>query len=805
MNVWVATPEELLEQEPILTELGLDPVVEPISWTTFGHLLLSRNQSIKALLIDPTAVVGIGPVYSDEILWQAGLRHDRASNELTSQEMRRLYRAVVETLHDGAKHRGTTLADGEYHDLAGKPGGYQDLLQSTSGPARPASAAGASSPRCATPRATCSCARTARSDRGHRRVPEVAEPQGLQVLRRRHRAGHGAGRHRRRRAQRQRQVQRGRRHRLGPRRPGARARCAARRWTTSSSPAPRRARRWGGPRWPSPSTTGPACCRSTSPRSPSPARCSARATASTPSTACRAACSTSRSCSRTPASGRQQHVIISQGQIDAVLNARPEDRRLIIEEAAGVLKFRRRKEKAERRLAGTEANLLRLQDLLREVRRQLRPLERQADAARRHGDLVAELSARRVHLAGPGPAPAPHPAGSRRGRPGATCAPREAEAELRAGRPRCPGAGRRGPPVRPRRRRPGRRPGPLRGAPRAGPGPRRGAAERRRGLERQRGRVGRPGRDRLAGVRGRPPRRRAGAVRREAEGLEPDVARLGTRRRTSTPLAGTWPIAGPPTATSRRPRGPRAWWPPPAGPPRCGASWPLCGPSVERGDQERARVAERLEAVAARSDPPRRGGRAAAPELTEAERGRGRPRRCGRGRRRGRGPRPRPQRRPRRIAAERPRASGTAGPHGPRPWPWPSTRPGRRPAWTASPTIVGSWAPCSTWSRSTRAGRPPSRPLPARRWARWWSTTSTGPAGPSPRSAMATWPVPWSPSAWSRPGRWRRPPGADRPCAPTCGPPRRVSMACSTPSSVRWWWSTGGPRRSMPPWPPPPR
>ena len=98
--------------------------------------------------------------------------------------------------------------------------------------------------------------------------------------------------------------------------------------------------------------------------------------------------------------GRQQHVIISQGQIDAVLNARPEDRRLIIEEAAGVLKFRRRKEKAERRLANTEANLTRLQDLLREVRRQLRPLERQADAARRHGDVVAELTALRTHLSG---------------------------------------------------------------------------------------------------------------------------------------------------------------------------------------------------------------------------------------------------------------------------------------------------------------------------------------------------------------------------------------------------------------------
>ena len=93
-------------------------------------------------------------------------------------------------------------------------------------------------------------------------------------------------------------------------------------------------------------------------------------------------------------------MIVSQGQIDAVLNARPEERRSIIEEAAGVLKFRRRKEKAERRLDATEANLLRVQDLLREVRRQLRPLERQAEAARRHGDLVAELSALQIFLAG---------------------------------------------------------------------------------------------------------------------------------------------------------------------------------------------------------------------------------------------------------------------------------------------------------------------------------------------------------------------------------------------------------------------
>jgi chromosome segregation protein len=98
--------------------------------------------------------------------------------------------------------------------------------------------------------------------------------------------------------------------------------------------------------------------------------------------------------------GRQQHVIVGQGQIDAVLNARPEERRLIIEEAAGVLKHRKRKERSERRLVATEGNLTRLGDLLREVRRQLRPLERQAEAARRHGGLVAELRALHVFAAG---------------------------------------------------------------------------------------------------------------------------------------------------------------------------------------------------------------------------------------------------------------------------------------------------------------------------------------------------------------------------------------------------------------------
>jgi len=98
--------------------------------------------------------------------------------------------------------------------------------------------------------------------------------------------------------------------------------------------------------------------------------------------------------------GRQQHMIVSQTQVDAVLSARPIDRRAVVEEAAGVLKYRKRRERAERRLFGTDGDLTRISDLTSEVRRRLRPLEKQAEAARRHADLLSELEALRVYLAG---------------------------------------------------------------------------------------------------------------------------------------------------------------------------------------------------------------------------------------------------------------------------------------------------------------------------------------------------------------------------------------------------------------------
>jgi chromosome segregation protein len=96
--------------------------------------------------------------------------------------------------------------------------------------------------------------------------------------------------------------------------------------------------------------------------------------------------------------GREMHVIVGQGQLDTILHATPEDRRGFIEEAAGVLKHRKRKEKALRKLDATEGNLTRLGDLLTELRRQLKPLGRQAEVARRAVTVQADARDARARI-----------------------------------------------------------------------------------------------------------------------------------------------------------------------------------------------------------------------------------------------------------------------------------------------------------------------------------------------------------------------------------------------------------------------
>jgi len=124
-EVFVTAADHVAAEIPELNHLGFDPLDEIMTWTHFGDLLRSRRTMLKPLLMDQRFLAGIGNIYSDEILFAAGLRYDRQSDSLSSQEVRRLYRAMVETLQDAIRHRGSSLADEQYRDLFGAVGEFQ--------------------------------------------------------------------------------------------------------------------------------------------------------------------------------------------------------------------------------------------------------------------------------------------------------------------------------------------------------------------------------------------------------------------------------------------------------------------------------------------------------------------------------------------------------------------------------------------------------------------------------------------------------------------------------------------------------
>ena len=124
-EMFVTSPDTIDVDAPELGEMGFDPVEQAVSWQVFGHKLMDHKMKLKAFLTDQTIMAGVGNIYADEILFAAGLRYDRMSDSLSTQEMRRLYRSVVETLHDAIKYGGSTLSDEQYVDLHGKPGEYQ--------------------------------------------------------------------------------------------------------------------------------------------------------------------------------------------------------------------------------------------------------------------------------------------------------------------------------------------------------------------------------------------------------------------------------------------------------------------------------------------------------------------------------------------------------------------------------------------------------------------------------------------------------------------------------------------------------
>jgi formamidopyrimidine-DNA glycosylase len=127
-ELFVAAPDDLGKIKE-LQHLAIDPLDQVFTWPTFQYLLAERAAKMKQLLMDQKFISGLGNIYSDEVLFGAGLRFDRVSDTLTSQEVRRLYRAIQEILQDAIKLRGTTLDDEAYVDLFGKPGEYQHELK----------------------------------------------------------------------------------------------------------------------------------------------------------------------------------------------------------------------------------------------------------------------------------------------------------------------------------------------------------------------------------------------------------------------------------------------------------------------------------------------------------------------------------------------------------------------------------------------------------------------------------------------------------------------------------------------------
>jgi formamidopyrimidine-DNA glycosylase len=127
-EMFVAATDELGKIRE-LQHLAIDPLDQVFTWPTFQYLLTQRATKMKQLLMDQKFISGLGNIYSDEVLFAAGLRHDRISDSLSSQEVRRLYRAIQETLQEAIKARGTSLEDEAYVDLFGKPGEYGTELK----------------------------------------------------------------------------------------------------------------------------------------------------------------------------------------------------------------------------------------------------------------------------------------------------------------------------------------------------------------------------------------------------------------------------------------------------------------------------------------------------------------------------------------------------------------------------------------------------------------------------------------------------------------------------------------------------
>jgi formamidopyrimidine-DNA glycosylase len=123
------TSADALGKVKELDHIAIDPLEDTFTWQEFSYELSRRAAKLKPLLMDQKFISGLGNIYSDEVLFAAGLRYDHLSDQLSSQEVRRLYRAMREVLQEAVRFRGTTLDDEAYIDLFGKPGEFARELK----------------------------------------------------------------------------------------------------------------------------------------------------------------------------------------------------------------------------------------------------------------------------------------------------------------------------------------------------------------------------------------------------------------------------------------------------------------------------------------------------------------------------------------------------------------------------------------------------------------------------------------------------------------------------------------------------
>jgi formamidopyrimidine-DNA glycosylase len=101
-------PDEQLGELEELTPGGIDPLADTFTWPAFNERLVERARPLRVVLTDPSVLIGLGATYADEVLWSAGLSGTRPSDSLSAQEVRRLYRSVLEVLYEAVKQGGAT-------------------------------------------------------------------------------------------------------------------------------------------------------------------------------------------------------------------------------------------------------------------------------------------------------------------------------------------------------------------------------------------------------------------------------------------------------------------------------------------------------------------------------------------------------------------------------------------------------------------------------------------------------------------------------------------------------------------------